>query len=243
MNALKIISTYYGERRNANNNLLNGQECLEFLKLQIENEINLDPGCDMDLLIVNNDTNNPDFNQYLNSLNGTKIFRGTVLISHRENMGGSFGAFSHGYDLMSESYQYFLFNEDDIIITHPGYFKRAIDELNSDDTYGFIAFSPICLHGHPVHCGGGFGVTSKKILDTIKTKYGNLPYIHKNSYGDFQESEVMFTNNVIEVGYVIKNIDEWSPLAENYLKHSSQNREMFVTQDSLSKPFIYRVGK
>lgn len=100
MKSVKIISTYYGNRRNMNNNLLTGDACLEFLQLQVENEIRLDPGCAMDLLIVNNNTGNDKFNSYLDSLNEFAIFNGKILILHRENIGGSFGAFSDGYEMV-----------------------------------------------------------------------------------------------------------------------------------------------
>jgi hypothetical protein len=38
------------------------------------------------------------------------------------------------------------------------------------------------------------------------------------------------------------NIPEYSPLAENYLKHSSQNSRRYVTPENLKKKFIYKVG-
>lgn len=242
MKAIKIISTYYGNRRNMNNNLLTGDACLEFLQLQIENELNVNPGCEMDILIVNNNTGNIKFNSYLDSLNGNSICNGKILILHRENIGGSFGAFSDGYELVQDQYQYFLFNEDDIMITEPHYFKTAIDELDSDELCGFIALSPISTT-NPVHCGGGFGVTSKTILDIIRNQHGKLPYAVGNTYGHFEYSEVMFTNNIIKLGYTIKNVQEWSPLAENYTKHTSQNKNIYVTEENLNKKFIYKVGK
>lgn len=47
---LKIMSVYLGHRRIRNNNPKSPEEALQFLKKQIENEINIDPGCNSLLL-------------------------------------------------------------------------------------------------------------------------------------------------------------------------------------------------
>lgn len=241
MLAAKIISVYIGARRNMNNNLLNSDQCLEFLKLQIENECNLDSGVEMDVIIVNNDTGDITANEFINSLDNQPIYNGKIRVFSRQNLGGSFGAFSYAYDMISSDYDFFLFNEDDIMITQPSYFKRAIEFLENDSNIGFIAFSPISYH-EPYHCGGGFGVTSKRILDLIKQRYGMLPYYAENSYYAFEQSEIIFTNCIHSLGFKIANIAEYSPLASNYLQHTSQNKPQYVTSENLSKTFIYKVG-
>lgn len=241
MLAAKIISVYIGARRNMNNNLLTEQDCINFLKLQIDNEQNLNCGVPMDIIIVNNNTNHSDANAFIDSLDGQKTVNGKIRVFHRPNIGGSFGAFSYAYDMISSDYDFFLFNEDDIMITQPNYFKKAIELLENDSNIGFIAFSPISYH-EPYHCGGGFGVTSKRILDLIKQRYGILPYYAENSYYAFEQSEIIFTNCIHSLGFKIANITEYSPLASNYLQHTSQNKPQYVTSENLSKTFIYKVG-
>ena len=241
MRCAKIISVYIGPRRNMNNNLLNSDQCIEFLKLQIENECNLDAGAELDVIIVNNDTGDIAANEFINSLDNQPIYNGNIRVFSRQNLGGSFGAFSYGYDLICNDYDFILFNEDDIMITQPGYFRRAIELLTTDETIGFVAFAPISYH-QPYHCGGGFGITSTKILEQIRSKFGMLPFIPDNTYYAFEQSEVMFTNSIHNIGYSIVNVPEYSPLAENYEKHTSQNKPQYVTLENLSKPFIYKVG-
>jgi GT2 family glycosyltransferase len=224
-----------------NNNLLNSEQCIEFLKLQIDNEKTNDPGCELDIIIVNNNTNNHEANLYIDTLNGQKIFNGIIRVFHRQNIGGSFGAFSYAYDQIFNEYDYFLFNEDDIMLTEPDYFKKAIEILQSDDSVGFVAFSPISYH-EPYHCGGGFGVTSKRILELVKQRFGILPYHAENTYSAFEQSEIIFTNCIHTLGFKIVNVPEYSPLASNYEKHTSQNKPEYVTNENLNKTFIYKVG-
>ena len=213
------------------------------MKFQLENEKIIDPGIPMDVIIVNNTIGDTEADNIINSFDGTSIFNGHVSVFTRENLGGSFGAFSYAYDLLSSEYDYFLFNEDDILITHHGYFKRAIEVMSEDNTVGFVAFSPISHGSHdPVHCGGGFGVSSGFILEKIKNKFGKLPYNQTNSYSSFENSEILFTNSVNDIGYSIVNVPEYSPLAENYLKHTSQNKPHYITEENLNKTFIYKVG-
>ena len=241
MKAVKIISVYFGPRRNMNNNLLTSEQVIEFLKLQIENEKIVDPGCEMDVFIVNNNVNDVEGNSYLDTLYDTPIYNGKIKIAYRDNIGGSFGAFSDCYNFIKDNYDFFLFNEDDIMITEPNYFSRAIEMLESDETIGFVAFSPISKD-KPYHCGGGFGVTSNRILNMVEGVYGYLPYIRENAYFAFEQSEVKFTNSIHELGYSIVNVPEYSPLASNYEKHTSQNKEDYVTSENLNKAFIYKVG-
>lgn len=241
MKSVKVISVYAGPRRNMNNNLLTSDQCIDFLKLQIENDRTVDPGCPMDIILVNNDTGNSEANDFINSLDGQAIYNGIIRVFHRENKGGSFGAFSYAYDMISSEYDYFLFNEDDIMLFHPGYMTRSIEILMSRQDVGFIAFSPISFH-QPLHCGGGFGVTSRSVLDRIISQYSQLPFVNENNYYAFEQSEIEFTNCIVRAGYSILNVPEYSPLAQNYEKHTSQMKPQYVTAENLNKTFIYKVG-
>lgn len=241
MKILKIIATYGGNRRQMNNNLLTPTDCINFLKLQVENEINLDPGCDMDVLIVNNDNGNIDFNNYIQSLNDTKIHSGVIKTHLRANLGGSFGAFSEGFDLYENEYDYFLFNEDDIMIFEPSYMDNILDVFDKDNKVGFVSLSPLS-YTIPIHSGGAFGVAKKEALIGVKKAHGRLPYIADTSYESFQRSEIDFTSTITALGYYMTTVPQYSTLASNYLKHESQNNSHYITGDNLSKKFIYKVG-
>jgi hypothetical protein len=114
MNCLKIIATYLGPRRQNNNNFSSAHQAKEYLNYSLnEIEANIDPGIKMDVLIVNNCDGNEESKNFINFFNNKKLKKGSIFVSHRENDGGSFAAFSHGYSLFEDKYEYFIFNEDD----------------------------------------------------------------------------------------------------------------------------------
>lgn len=241
MRVLKIIAAFGGPRRVRNNNNVTPEDSLEFLKLQIANEHNTDPGCKLDVLVVNNDAGIEDYNTYIQSIDNLPAHSGKIRTYTRENLGGSFGAFSQGYDYLGKDYDYVLFCEDDILIYESEYMKPILELFETDSTVGFVPLSPLS-HTHPVHCGGGFGVGSRSVLQQVCKKFGRLPFVAQNSYDAFEQSEIGFTSCITELGYSLTPVQAYSSLAENYIKHTSQNMPHFVTEVNLSKKFIYKVG-
>jgi hypothetical protein len=244
MSCLKIIATYLGPRRQNNNNFSSYEQTKEYLNYSLnEIESNIDPGIKMDVLIVNNDDGREESKNFINSFNNKKIKNGKIYVTHRENVGGSFGAFSRGYSLTEDRYNYYIFNEDDITIFHPNYMEEVDFLFKIDNNLGFISFSPISFSSIP-HAGGGFGVATNYILkNVVKDPSTNkLRYFHSTDYAAYEGSEVEFTNCIKRAGFKIVNHPSFSPLAQNYKKHQCQNVPQYVTEENLSKPFLYRVG-
>lgn len=244
MNCLKIIATYLGPRRQKNNNFSSYEQTKQYLNYSINDiEKHIDPGMKMDVLIVNNDDGNEESKNFINSFNNLKLKKGNVFVTHRINEGGSFGAFAYGYSLLEDKYDYYIFNEDDITIFQSNYMEEVDFLFKTNDTLGFISFSPISFSSRP-HSGGGFGVAPNHILKNIvKDKSTNkLRYHSGTDYSTYEGSEVEFTNCIVRSGFRIINHPSFSCLAENYKKHESQNVHRYVTEENLSKPFLYRVG-
>lgn len=237
---LKIISCFFGNRRNSNNNPITPEECLKFLKESIDLDITLDSGELMDILLVNNKNNFSEGDYYLNSLKGTKTKNGTIKVLDRENVGGSFGSFSDGFNIFKHDYDYFLFNEDDIRILKENYFSQSIEKLNTDNQIGFVAFAPI-HKDKPVHSGGGFGITSSKIITSILGD-AKIAYEKSVDYSSLQRNEIEFTNMYDRAGLKIVNLDQYCTLASNYTSHVSQNRPPYNMEILNGKPFLYKVG-
>ena len=78
--------------------------------------------------------------------------------------------------------------------------------------------------------------------ELVKQRFGILPYHAENTYSAFEQSEIIFTNCIHTLGFKIVNVPEYSPLASNYEKHTSQNKPEYVTNENLNKTFIYKVG-
>ena len=119
--------------------------------------------------------------------------------------------------------------------------KPILQLFETDISIGFIPLSPLS-YTYPVHCGGGFGVGKRSVLQEVCKEFGHLPFVAGNSYQSFEQSEVRFTSCITELGYSLTPVEDYSCLAENYTKHTSQNIPQYVTEANLSKKFIYKVG-
>jgi hypothetical protein len=235
----KVIATYFGPRRNKPNGV---DETILFWEEKIlKYEYEIDPGVDMDTIIINHDFKNEKVKDYLNSLDGKQTKRGEVRIYNRdweEGIGGSFASFNKGFEIFMNEYDYWFFTEDNVIMIHDNYYNMALNQLkNSDDV--FICCMRAGAINHKIkHCDGACGLTSKNILLELYTKLGNLPYskqpidkkiqdrIKNNDLMAFKsihnevktapsswyykfcyEGEVKFTNEIINLGYSISELE------------------------------------
>lgn len=212
--ACKIVACYFGERRTAYNSPQNPERFLREKFFKYEELIV--SGADHDTIFV---------------INGdSPVFHGTSkwTFETRENSGGSVGAYSYAYEKYRHAYDYFLFCEDDVVLTANYYFSRAIAQLESDRKIGFIALSPIGYFNGVYHAGGGFGVSSRERLDLI-APYGRIPYRSTNNdltlnqtYGVIENNELTFTGAFQDHARSIVNLQGCSPLARNAAKHLAQ---------------------
>lgn len=237
--AAKVICCYFGPRRSIHNTPLN---IFDFLKLNIENELNIDNGHPTDIFLINNNCGNHELNEKLNSYNSLKTKNGKVIVEVRNNTGGSFGAYYETFLKYKELYSYWFFCEDDVLIYKQQYMKHFIDFLNSSDTLGFVSLAPISKN-LPTHSGGGCGLTSSekfiksRPIDYMQAYLNNCP--KATDYSFLEKSEIDFTNTFIRSGYNIKNHPMFSPFCENYVSHYGQNNHR---NDLLNLEKIYRVG-
>jgi hypothetical protein len=110
---VKIICCYFGDRRNIHNTPAN---IIDFIKINIENEINIDNGINTDVILVNNDVGNIEANEFLNTYDGLKTKNGKIIVEARENKGGSFGSYYYSFLKYKDDYDYWFFCEDDVLI-------------------------------------------------------------------------------------------------------------------------------
>jgi acetyltransferase-like isoleucine patch superfamily enzyme len=236
----KVICTFFGDRRQHNNTPSN---VTDFLKLMIENEINIENGVYTDIIIVNNDCGNVESNKILKSYDGTKTKNGRIIVEDRENLGGSFGAYYYAFLKYKDNYDYWFFCEDDVLVFKENYMSEFITFLDSNDNLGFVALAPITKPGTKIHSGGGCGLTSTdKFLKSRPIEYMNNHFTvsekRSNDYESFQYYEIDFTNVFIRSGMLISNHPNYSPFAENYQKHGSQMNHF----ENNNQEQIYKVG-
>ena len=234
MKAVQVMATYFGPRRHYPKNK---QECLDLLKKQIFYHKHLDLGLECDLLIVNHDDGDIEVQDFLNQYNGEKIFNGQVKILHRPriNFDLSFGSYKYAFFHYVDDYDYWYFNEDDVIILHDNAVKDMIEILESDYDTGFVAASNFTHNKHAFtfdlngyitstgggqpHAHGGCGLTSTTIFNKVCKTFPHFiqtpnilnmtsPDTKGYEYASDNQMEIEFTNIFTKLGYKIKTYSD-----------------------------------
>lgn len=229
MKAVQILATYFGTRRTYP---FNREGVFDVLNKQIEALCELDLGYDTDLVIVNHDNQDPLAHEFLNSLDGKPLKNGKVRILNRPiiNQDLSFGSYKYAYHMLKSEYDYWFFNEDDIVPLKSGLISNMINILESDKSVGFVAALQYtnCVHvfnfdennyitstgGHVPHAHGGVGLTSTNILEKVRItnpSYFQTPNVLQaqgveqtvTGQGGYSgaSNEVEFTYALVEAGY------------------------------------------
>lgn len=227
----KILAFYFGDRRHYPHNK---EGVIDLFKKQIQSHQTLNPGVNMDLIIVNHDTEDNDVYELLNEYDGQEVSTGKIRVIHRPRVSHdlSFGSYKYAFYLLQEEYDYWFFCEDDLLPLTHGVVPELINILNSDEKIGFVASLKFpTYHSYSIseegyidsdHIHGGVGLTStekmKKVAE-ITPEYLQTPNIlnkeksneQTSSYDNDQGYEIDFTNKFISAGFKFK------------LKNSSSN--------------------
>jgi hypothetical protein len=232
MKFLKIISSSFHARSIRENTTLTGSplgffahsqnftsedEVINLIKFNLDYEESINPGYDRDVLIVS--SNSDIFHKgekFLKSINNKKINRGNVFTLMRENIGYSFGAYNAGFQKYQDQYDFFIFQEDDLICHQPNYLKTAVEIWKNTPNCGFVPFisSTRVSKEHRkalnissnkiVSCHGGHGMSSRDVLKSVTQQYGNLPFNSKkdqNYIDHLRHGEIMFTYSIKSIGF------------------------------------------
>jgi len=229
MKIAKIISTTAAPRSVRKKTILSGTppkystgsqnytslgDIKKLINLTISEEVKTFPGADVDLIFVNNKIGNKDFDNFILDLNHTKLPHGEIYTIESDNIGWSFGAYNAGYKKFRNNYNFFIFTEDDTLITRENYASIGLDTFFNTENCGFVAYSGLSSSAfserskRTLHAHGGIGLTSKKILDHVISVNNKLPFcIDNSSYKSvIMEGEVRFTNIIHELGYTLTEI-------------------------------------
>jgi hypothetical protein len=205
-------------------NFTKPEQVIDLLRLTLEIESNVNPGCRTDLIFVNNNCGWNEGKYYLNSINGMKNRYGSIKVVHRENIGRSFGGYNAAVKLFGDEYKYYIFTEDDILINQDHYAAIGIKEFINCKNCGFVAYQSISTQfglrnrEDSLHAHGGVGLTSYDVLKKVIEKYMNLPFSSsptEQTYFDIiEKGEVAFTNTIYKMGYNLIAIDKKVKLYE-----------------------------
>jgi hypothetical protein len=195
---------------------------LEMFKDVVAFELAQDAGTPTDIIVVNNDSEFIEGNEYIESLNGTKTKNGTIITYTRPNIGWSFGAYSDAFSKFKDDYDFWVFTEDDILVGGEDYMKRLVDRWEEVETakvpIGFLALVGVIRHHYGIHCGGGVGFSSTRVLDKVFERKGCLPHFRSKDDPDMSlaanrqkvilEGEVAFTNSIDSLGFILLDYGE-----------------------------------
>jgi hypothetical protein len=220
----KVLAFYFGWRRLYPHNK---EGVIDLLKTQIKTHQTLNPGVNMDLIIVNHDTQDQDVYDLLNEYDGQDISTGKIKVIHRSRISSdlSFGSYKYAFYLLQNEYDYWFFSEDDILPLTNGVVPELIDILNSSEDIGFVgALKYPHTHNYTLedgyiishdHVHGGVGLTStakmKKVAEIVPT-YLQTPNILnekienkiENDYLGEHTFEISFTQDFINAGFKLK---------------------------------------
>jgi hypothetical protein len=244
MKILKILACYFGKRRAGANNPANEEEVYNIILENIRNHQEYDYGTDLDLCIVINTTTSPIESNYVSKIfkyENADTMNGVIKVLLRDNSlgGGSFGAFSFGFDILP-NYDYYFFCEDDAIFDKGSFITEAVDLLQ-DKSIGYVALTVINDKNYPAHCTGGIGITSKENI--MKVHNGDIPFTKSLDYEDLQRCEISFSNAYVRHGLKLVNLNSSNPYPSNFYKHSAlvfnYNQGL---RKGIDRPYIYRIG-
>lgn len=231
---IKVIACYFGPRRfnSANENPHDAKDILDMLHFLWKIEQNVDQGYPHDVCFVHNEllptdpVSNPEYIQkckdFLNEIDGKPTANGKAIVTHRPNIGLSFGAFDHAYNLFKDDYDFWFFTEDDQVVIKENTYKNALKILHLPKyhTNGFVATVGVNREWGP-GANGGCGITTREILKKVTennfSEYlnrGSLPFyyvqhlsqntVQTNDDQHLWRGEVMFTKVIHDMGYYLE---------------------------------------
>jgi hypothetical protein len=245
---VKVISTYFGPRRTRPHLI---GETIDWLKEIVELECRLDKGVFADTIIVNHDIaalmeGGEKAHDFLKSLDGTPTRNGVIRVINRpwdRGIGGSFRSFNYAFEMFRDKYDYWFFDEDNVVMIGERYFKRCIEQLQADSSIAFVGChrtmsQKLTAETKTHHAHGGCGCIHVRDLNSVFLKRGSLPYSRKpmpdgmihglgsrsrnyskeanDWYTGFQKGEIGFTHVYVkELGKRIVDLDLPYPVARH----------------------------
>lgn len=187
------------------------ESILDLLKFTLQKEEECDPGTNIDIIIVNNDVGWEYGNQFLKSLQGTTTNNGKIYTFTSSYLGRSYGGYNHAFKQIGKQYDYFIFTEDDILVSEPGYALTGIELFSQTQNCGFVAYQGLSTKALDLErqkafaAHGGVGLTSRDVLNNVIAHYGVLPHAqnpnHQTSIDIIRDGEVAFTNSIHQLDY------------------------------------------
>jgi hypothetical protein len=201
------VNFYFGNRRIPINEYREDPLC--FLRKQIELLNDVFHNLKKIVFTINIETDHYKILSSALKIIPKRIKNTEVDVLIRRNSGLSCGAFSDAFETYRNTYDYFIFNEDDYFPIEKNWDEYLIRKYNSLPDSGYLSAvvnerkESNKIRKYAGHC---FGVSSTKNLNRVFEKYGKLPHPSEtNNYSVQEEDQIQFTYSFEEMG--LKNYD------------------------------------
>ena len=132
----------------------------------------------------------------------------------RENVGISYGAYSHAVDTFIDDFDFFIFSEDDFIFCQNNFDRIYKEKFYSIDNASMITAVAQNYDDHyKKHASVSIYGTSKEILKRIISDYGKLPFVVKDAYG---EGQIYQTNLFFKYGKILDHTKDFRIIFHDY---------------------------
>tara|TARA_R100000742_G_C4279556_1_gene104469 strand:- start:1313 stop:2059 length:747 start_codon:yes stop_codon:yes gene_type:complete len=200
-NLVKVF--YFGERRKQIEEAKTDK--FFFLKKQVEYLCNTKHDLDQITFVINGDIPEGYEEEVLPLKQKFKF----VTLS-RENVGISYGAYSHAVDIFIDDFDFFIFSEDDFIFCKDNFDTIFKEKFYSIDNASMIAAVSQNYDGYyRKHASVSIYGTSKEILKRIISDHGKLPFTDKDLVLTYSEGQVYHTNLFFEYGEVLDHTKDF----------------------------------
>lgn len=204
-----IVTFYLGNRRNPI--ISYNDDKLAYLKLQIKTLSEYRHNLSKIIFNFNLPVEHYDlFNEALKII-PKKIQNTDVEIIIRENLGFSYAGFAHCHNLNKDNYEYFFFVEDDYFFIQDDWDSYMIDKFESLPNAGYLCGfvrEPSYWNEGKKFAAPPTGLASKKSIDIIIEKFGQIPHVLDNDYSNQEALQIDFTNVYEQAGLRLYDIRE-----------------------------------
>lgn len=192
-----IITCYSGPRRQFYNNSVSNLLLQNYALNTYKHNTSVTYVCTCD-----GDEFETGFMEALEEIRQTAQYPFEILF--RENIGASYGSFSHAYEKNRNNFKYFIFLEDDYIPCYDN-FDTFLSSYFKDKKVGYV-----CTYADKQgadHAAISIGMLSGEVLSQIYNKKQSLAYASTNDYrgvdGHEYAGQVQFSLDVLHCGYSI----------------------------------------
>ena len=148
-----------------------------------------------------------EFRDYLQKI-PSQINHTPVVILERENIGLSYGSFSHAFGLYRDSFDYYIFLEDDYVFIEDNFDSTLVEMFKEIDNCGYLCGNVYIGSHYHTHPANFNGITTNKILSHLWTTCGGkLPFSNCTNYGKAESfGQVAYGIQLVKLGYKLGDL-------------------------------------